>query len=344
MNAMGKRMTLAALLVVLLGLTLARSGALSTRPDPEPEPAYRQDQVFQAVLGGVRLGDAVPLDLSLSLRWRVQDVTAFASRFPDPGDYARLVLQPKAREVATRVANKYVNVATVFGAQREKFAEELRTSIATSLAEPGVSIQEVVLSEVGFPATFTRALEQTALKEHELEKVRQESFIALERAKSAQQQAEADGKTAIARAEAEGKLADIAARTEEKQRASALARAETEAQVIERKARAEAAKLKLLAQAEADKQRLIAEVEVEKQSKLKDVAVAKQRSEQEIEAQREKELASLCSGNPGYASFLVSKELASKVQIAVLPMGSEAGAIGNVLQTMMPAKSVERRQ
>ena len=47
---------------------------------------------------------------------------------------------------------------------------------------------------------------------------------------------------------------------------------------------------------------------------------------------KEKELAALTAGNPAYAAFLVNRELASKVQIAVLPLGTESGVLGNIIQ------------
>jgi patatin-like phospholipase/acyl hydrolase len=38
------------------------------------------------------------------------------------------------------------------------------------------------------------------------------------------------------------------------------------------------------------------------------------------------------AANPAYASFLVNRELASKVQIAVLPLGTDSGVLGNIIQ------------
>jgi hypothetical protein len=38
----------------------------------------------------------------------------------------------------------------------------------------------------------------------------------------------------------------------------------------------------------------------------------------------------------------VNRELASKVQIAVLPLGTESGVLGNMLQTTLGAASAQR--
>jgi len=47
---------------------------------------------------------------------------------------------------------------------------------------------------------------------------------------------------------------------------------------------------------------------------------------------RDHETAKVYAANPAYASFLVNKELASKVQIAVLPLGTDSGVLGNIIQ------------
>ena len=55
-------------------------------------------------------------------------------------------------------------------------------------------------------------------------------------------------------------------------------------------------------------------VDIDKQKQLNQVAIA-----------REKALAALTGENPTYAAYLVNRELASKVEIAVLPLGNGIG-------------------
>jgi len=45
---------------------------------------------------------------------------------------------------------------------------------------------------------------------------------------------------------------------------------------------------------------------------------------------------------PSYAAYLVNRELASKVQIAVLPLGTESGVLGNMLQSTLPGLNSQR--
>ena len=280
----------------------------------------RRDHIHQTELREIRLGDGVPLAFSVSIRWRIEDERAFASQFPDPASYAALVLDAKSREVAGKVANAYSSVAGVFRPEREKFVQEMKDSLAAKLAEPGIRIKEVILSEMLFPKSFTDALEVTATKELELLRVREKSAIDLEQAKAAQAQAQSEGQVRVERARAEGRVAEINAQAEDKRRLSEVARAETEARVLDRRTKAE----------------------VQRRHDLNRVDVDKQRQLDQVAIDKEKALATLTAENPTYAAYLVNRELASKVQIAVLPLGTESGVLGNMLQSTLGAAAAQR--
>lgn len=89
---------------------------------------------------------------------------------------------------------------------------------------------------------------------------------------------------------------------------------------------------RLMAAQEADRQRKLNQVELEKVARLKDLEVKKQKDVDDLAMVRDRETAKVYAANPAYASFLVNKELASKVQIAVLPLGTDSGVLGNIIQ------------
>ncbi len=316
-------------IAAVVSLGLASGGC--TRGVPRPDLV--SDQVLQTTQADVRLADGVPLSLSLSVRWRIEKPEAFARQFTTPERYGELVLKPKTREVALRVANAFPSVAAVFSQDREKLSAELRNALRVGLSEPGIVVKEVTVSDVLFPQTFTRALEQTALKERELEAIREKNALDVESARAAERTAEAEGQVQLKQAEVEGKLAEIQARTEDKRRASLLAKAETDAQIDERRAKTEAARQKLLAVAEADKLRELSRARLEEQKALREQEVQKQREIDMLAIEKDKTIAQLCATNPSYASFLINRELASKVQIAVLPTGADT----SFLTSLMPA-------
>lgn len=320
--------------VLFVGLPSGGSKRAVSKPD------LVIDQVLQTMQADVRLGDGVPLSLALSVRWRIEKPVVFVRQFTSPERYGELVLKPKTREVALRIANGFPSVAAVFSHDRESFAAELRNALRAGLSEPGIVIKEVTVSDILFPQTFTRALEQTALKEREIEAIREKNALDVESARAAERTAEAAGQVQLKQAEMEGKLAEIQAKTENKRRESLLAKAETDAQIDERKAKTEAARKKLLAVAEADKMREFAKARLEEQKGLREQDVQKQRELDMLAIEKDKTIAQLCATSPSYASFLISRELASKVQIAVLP----AGADTNFLTGLMPAASGGRQE
>ena len=319
------RTKLALLAVVLVSVLVAGCGKGA------PEIANR-DYVHQTELKDVRLGDGVPLSLSLSIRWRIEDGRAFTRQFADPEQYAKLVFDTKAQELAGKIANTYASVAAVFKPEREKFVREVKETLAQKLVEPDIRVKEVIIAQMPFPKNFTDALEVTATKDLELARIREKNAIDLEQAKAAQSQAQAEGQVQVEKAKIEGKVAEINAQTEDKRRLSQVAKAETESQVMERRTKAEVERQRLLTQREAERQRELNRVELEKQANLKDLELKKQKEFDQVQIAKEKELAALTAGNPAYAAFLVNRELASKVQIAVLPLGTESGVLGNIIQ------------
>ncbi len=294
-----------------------------------------RERVHQTTLSNVPLADGVPLDLTITVRWRIDDVQAFLRQFSDPETYTTQVLQPKAQELARQVANTYKDVDEVFTGKRDMFIQALKRTWLDGLGEPGVLVQDVNVQDVQFPKKYTDAMEVVAMKERELAQIRQESVADLERSKAAEKKAAAEGQVQIIRARTTGQVAEIEAEAEAKKRDSALARAETEAQVKERDAQAEVKRSRLVAEAEADRMKSLAQVELEKAEGLKDLEVAQQREIDALDAAREQVRAELCATNPAYATFLVNKELASRVQIAVLPVGTDTSVLGELLKGAM---------
>jgi hypothetical protein len=221
----------------------------------------------------------------------------------------------------------------VFRPEREKFTLEVKDVLRQRLAEQGISIKEVVLADILFPKNFTDALEVSATKEQEFERIRQKNAIELESAQAAQRKATADGQVEIERAKVAGKLAEINAEAEKKRRLSSIAKAETEAQVLVRQAKSDVQRKRLLTAQDVERQRALSEVELEKAAKLKDLEVKRQKELDDLAVARDRETAKVYAANPAYASFLVNKELASKVQIAVLPLGTDSGVLGNIIQS-----------
>jgi len=286
-----------------------------------------RDRVFQTTLTDIRLGDGVPINLFLSIRWRIDDATAFHEQFRTMGTYDSLVLVPRGRELANRMSNTYPSVDSVFTIQREPYIRDLKQTLLRDLGEEGVQIKEIIVSDIIFPKTFTNAMEQIGLRERELEQIRLKNILDLEQAEAKRKKAKADGTVTIENAKIEGEVAEIDALTERKRRLTRLAQAETEAQVLEKQSIAEARKIQLLADAE-----------LQKQENLYNLEIQQKRNFLTVDKDNQENLAGLYQNNPAFASFLLNKELASKVQIAVVPIGTDASMVGNLLQNNLQKK------
>ncbi len=241
------------------------------------------------------------------------------------------------------MAHAFPSVDSVFTSERQAFIEEVKNALLLDLGEEGITIKEVIVSDVVFPRTFTEAMEKVALNERELERIRQQKLVDLAHAEARKEKAESEGEIAIAEAEAAGELQKITAQTEQSRRATEIARAETEAQLTEKRAKADAKRIELLAAAEREKIAKLNTVDVQKRRDLDLAELDKRRGEQslelekirgldQLETDKEMDLAKICMENPAYASFLVNRELASKVQIAVLPSGTDSNIFGDLFK------------
>lgn len=295
-----------------------------------------KDHVYSGYLKDVRLGDGIPLSIGVSVRYKIMDQVKFTSEFDAPSTFDSLVLAPRELELANKIANKYHNVDSVFTVLRPTFINEIKDYFASSLGEQGIEIKEVIISEVVFPQNYTSTMERLALQKQELESIRKQAAIDLERSIAERSQAEEDGKVEIARAEMDAKVQKINAETEKSTRINRMEQAETEKQVAKSHAEADAERIALLAKVELAKQKEMKELDAQHQRNLDKVAIQKQQDLEELAFSKDIKMAKLCSDNPTYANYIVNKELASKVQIAVLPNNQDGTVFSNLLKSTTP--------
>lgn len=299
--------------------------------------AYIQelDQVHQNILNQVRLGDGVQLDLVVSTRWKIEKPVLFFDQFATVDTFNAQILRPRALELVKTAANHFPSVDSVFSSQREEFIVTIKNTLLENLGEDGIAIKEIIIADLVFPQSYTKAMEQVGLQRQELEAIRQKSVVDLERSKAAKQKAEADAQVMIATAKAESEVQNIKAKTEVNRRKNELAMAETAVQIDRKKAAAEADRKKLLAKAELEHQTDLKNLEVQKQRELEALQVEKKRQMDKVLLEQQMELAKMCIDNPNFASFLINRELASKVDIAVLPTGTNPNVLGSFLDQKM---------
>lgn len=275
----------------------------------------------------VRLADGVPLDLVVNFRWNVEDPATFYRQKVHPDTFLRYVMLPRSEEALRSMAHHYTSVDSIFLGQRERFLNDVKNTLASALASDGIGVKEVIVSELRFPQSYSSAMEQAGLLRQEFERIRRSNAVEIASADAERKKAEALARVQIAQEEANARIRDIQARTEERNRAAELAKAETEVQIEAKKA--------VIA---ADRQHQLNEVEIEKVAKLQNLDLMKQKQTDSIEVERHSTLARVYADNPQYASFVVNKELASKVNIAVVPAGANPNVFDHLLDGTAPAK------
>lgn len=266
---------------------------------------YSKDQVYKQTFQNVRLGDGVPIGVEISVRWSINNVNKFLKHFDDAQTYSQNVLHARERETLNRVANQFESVDEVFTDERDQFIKAIKKAFRNQLGEEGIEIKEIILSDIIFPVSFTKSMEQVSLKERELEAIRLASLGELEKAKTKAEEAKANGKVQIEEARVEGEIARMQARIEQQKRQAKIEEAETSVRVAEKKAVGEAKRLEILSNAE----------------------VARQRQLHSFNFGKDTSLAKVYSEHPAYANYLINKELASKVKVAIIPPHTNANSI-----------------
>ncbi|MCT4625327.1 MAG: SPFH domain-containing protein [Schleiferiaceae bacterium] len=204
-------------------LTLAGLFSLTLLTSCEKKEVLRQQVITKSVLTDVRLADGIPLKISLSTRWVVEDMEDFTIQFTNTSKYDSLILLPKQFELANAVSINYPSVDSVFTIQRQAFIAELKTHLIANLSDNGISVNDIIVSNIEFPANYTQAKELLAMQEQELVRIQQQSIIDSVNAIANKQRALAQGDVNIEQAKINAELEKINAETEKSRRASALA-------------------------------------------------------------------------------------------------------------------------
>ncbi len=304
----------------------------------QQHPLANLDEVDHFQVPKARLGDGVPVSLSLTVRWQISKPAVFYKQFASADTFSHQIMYPRLLEEVNQTAATFMSIDSVFNGQRQAFITSVKSDLLQTLEEDGIQIKEIFVKDIGFPVSYTQAMEQAGLQEQELERIRQRNTIDIAQAKASEKKAEAQAKVQIAEARSESEIARIQAQTEKNRRQSQLAKAETEAQIDRKKAEAEAERLKLLAKAELEKQEDLKKLEIQKKREFNQLEVEKRKMMDKADFEQQIELAKVYQANPVYASFVVNKELASKVEIAVLPTGTDPNVFGSLLKQGVPQK------
>lgn len=291
------------------------------QPQTTAPTAVVEERLSKFSIAHIRLYDGVPLGMDFDLRWRVEDPTVFQHFHTTADSIPTKIILPRAEETLRNFAHGFHSVDSVFFIQREYFIQSAKKRLMADLRQDGIVVSAMLLRTLNFPQTYVAAMEAAGLQRQEMERIKRQTAIAVAEAEGERRKTEALSRIQIAQEEANARVRDIQASAETRRRAAELDRAETEVQIEGKKA--------VIA---AERQRQMDKAELDKMAQLNELNQQKNRQSNETELTRNRELAKVYQDNPAYAQFVVNRELAAKVNIAVVPTGLEQGVLGRFLE------------
>ena len=129
---------------LLVSIIISTIFFLSCSKD-KPVKSKGKNYVSSTVLKNVRLGDGVPLDINLSTRWVIADIKGFYEQYASVKEFDSLILQPREMELACLISNNYLSVDSVFTTQREKYLNDIKSSMKEKLSK---TVYEKLLASI----------------------------------------------------------------------------------------------------------------------------------------------------------------------------------------------------
>ena len=111
----------------------------------EAPTSISRDQIFTTKMYDLRLGDGVPVDVALSVRWTIENEKKFLNDFESTKVYDSLILRPRGREIAASISNNYPSIDSLFSVHRNAYITDLKYEFTRKLVEEGISVKEVIV-------------------------------------------------------------------------------------------------------------------------------------------------------------------------------------------------------
>ena len=176
----------------LLGFCLLAAACQKTGSNAE------KDRLSTYQFNQVRLADGVPLDVSVNLRWRIDNPETFYGQQLHPDTFQRHVMFPRCEESLRAMAHLYPSVDSIFLGQRDNFLSAVKQTLTAALQTDGIAVKEVIVSALHFPDSYTAAMEQAGLLRQEFERIRRQNAVEIAGAEADRRKAEAMARVQIA--------------------------------------------------------------------------------------------------------------------------------------------------
>jgi regulator of protease activity HflC (stomatin/prohibitin superfamily) len=266
----------------------------------------------------VQSKEGLNIGLGISVRYRLDPnkLASVQAHLPQPAD--KELVPPVVASAWRDLAPEYT-VREIFSTKREEVRGRAAGVITKKLAEDGIVVEEVMLSDIQLPPEYAQGLEGLLLKEQQDDQMAVDTDIQQKQVKIAELQAEAEEvqKVKAAEGDAQSKVVEAKGEADAMQYTLPL----KEKQIEQSKLEAEARKEATIQNAEADAQAKVidSKAELERRNLLADAEANRIKVVAAANAERMASEADLLNKSPLLINKIVAEKLSDKIQVVMVP-------------------------
>jgi regulator of protease activity HflC (stomatin/prohibitin superfamily) len=262
--------------------------------------------------------EGLNIDLGVTVRYRLDPnkLSSVEAHLPQPADEE---IVPPVVASAWRDLTPQYSVKEIFSTKREEVRAKAAAIITHKLADDGIVVEEVMLSDIQLPEEYARGLEGLLLKEQQDDQMGVDTNIQQKQVRIAELQAEAEEAQKVKQAEgdAKSKVVEAKGEADAMQYTLPLKQKQIEQSRLEAEARKEAT----IETADADAQAKVidSKAELERRNLLADAEANRIKVVAAADAQRMTSEAELLNKSPLLINKIVAERLSDKIQVVMVP-------------------------
>jgi regulator of protease activity HflC (stomatin/prohibitin superfamily) len=290
----------------------------------------------------VQSKEGLNIGLGVAVRYRLDPnkLSSVQSHLPQPADQE--LVPPVVASAWRDLAPEYT-VREIFSTKREEVRERAAAVIQKKLADDGIVVEEVMLSDIQLPPEYAQGLEGLLLKEQQDDQMAVDTDIQQKQVKIAELQAEADEVQKVKQAEGEAQSRVLEAKGEADAMQYTLPLKEK--QIEQSKLEAEARKEATIQNAEADAQAKVidSKAELERRNLLADAEANRIKVVAAADAQRMASEADLLNRSPLLINKIIAERLSDKIQVVMVPSDGKFFFANDVFKGMANNPAVQQQ-
>ncbi|MFC5864854.1 SPFH domain-containing protein [Acidicapsa dinghuensis] len=281
----------------------------------------------------VQSREGLNIGLAVTVRYRLDPakLSSVQAHLPQPAD--KQMVPPVVASAWHEIAPQYT-VREIFSSKREEVRQRAAEMIGRKLAQDGIAVEEVMLSDVQLPQEYAQGLQSLLLKEQEDDQLGVQTEIQQKQIKISELQAEAEAaqKEQEAVGEAKSKVIEAKGEADAMQYTLPL----KEKQIEQSKLEAEARKEATIQNAEADAQAKVIDSKAEQQRRdlLAESEANRVRVLAAANAERMTSEATLLNKSPLLINKIIAERLSDKIQVVMVPSDGKFFFANDVFKSM----------